>query len=76
MPGDILIIKKRGQKIGLKITKKMRKGYTPFNHTIVINLKNYKDVALLLHDFRDLYNVPIDKAIEEYQRNKKSVWPF
>ena len=75
MAGDILIIKKKGQKIPLKITKRMRAGYAPDNHTIVINLKDYKDVALLLHDLKDLYNVPVDKAISEYQKGK-GTWPF
>jgi len=76
MSGDILIIKKRGQKIKLKITKKMRSGYAPYNHTIVVNLNNFKDVALFLHDLKDLYNVPIDKAIEEYKKENSKLWPF
>lgn len=76
MAGDILIIKKRGQKISLKITQKMRAGYAPDSHAIVINLRDYKDVALLLHDFNDLYGVNVDKAIIEYQKGKSQVWPF
>ena len=76
MPADILIIKRRGKKIHLKITQKMRSGYSPPNHSIVVNLKNYKDVALMFHDLNDLYNVPIDKAIEEYRSGKSKVWPF
>ncbi len=71
-----MIIKKRGRKIQLKITKKMRSGHAPDNHIIVVNLKNFKDVALMLHDLRDLYSVPIDKAIETYQSEKSRVWPF
>jgi len=53
----------------------MRKGYAP-DHHILINLKDYKDVALMLHDLNDLHNVPIDKAIEEYQKGKEKLWPF
>ena len=75
MAGDILIIKKRGQKIGIKITKKMRAGYCP-DGSIVINLKDYKDVALMLHDLNDLYNVPVVKAIEFYKSEKSKTWPF
>jgi len=73
MPADILIIKKRGQKIGIKITKLMRKGYTPDSHTIVVNLKNFRDLALFLHDLEDLYDVPIGKAIELYREDKAKV---
>ena len=75
MAGDILIIKKRGQKKTIKITKKMRAGYSP-DCSIAINLKDYKDVALMLHDLKDLYDVPIDKAISEYQSDKLKGWPF
>ena len=75
MAGDILIIKKKGHKVSLKITQKMRAGYAPDGH-IVINLKDYKDVALMLHDLKDLHSVPIDKAILEYQKGKEKLWPF
>jgi len=75
MAGDILVIKKKHGKTKLKITQAMRKGYAP-DHHIVINLKDYKDVALMLHDLRDLHNVNIDKAIEEYQRGREKLWPF
>ena len=74
MAGDILIVKKRGQKISLKITQRMRSGYAP-DHSIVINLQDFKDVALMLHDLKDLYGVKIDKAILEYQSGK-GTWPF
>ena len=75
MAGDILIIKKKGQKIGIRITQKMRAGYAP-DGSVVINLKDFKDVALMLHDLNDLYNVPIDKAITYYKLGKSKVWPF
>ena len=76
MAGDILIIRKKGQKISLKITKRMRSGYCPDSHTIVINLNDFRDVALFLHDLKDLYNVPIEKSIIEYQKGRSKVWPF
>ena len=56
MAGDLLIIKKRGHKITMKVTKAVKNGYAP-DHKIAINLGDYKDVALLLHDLKDLYNV-------------------
>ena len=75
MAGDILIIKKRGQKVSMRITQKMRAGYAP-DGSIVINLKDFKDVALMLHDLNDLYHVPVEKAILEFQRGKTKIWPF
>lgn len=70
-----MIIKKKHGKSSIKITQAMRKGYAP-DHHIVINLKDYKDVALMFHDLRDLHNVPIDKAITEYEKTKTRLWPF
>ena len=75
MAGDILIVKRKHGKVSLKITKQMRSGYTPDNTAIVINLADYKDVSLFLQDLKDLYNVPIDKAIKYYQ-SEASTWPF
>ncbi len=75
MAGDILIIKTKYGKKELKITKRMRKGYFPDSHTIIINLNDFRDVALLLQDLKDLYNVQIDKAIKHYQSGA-STWPF
>ena len=75
MAGDILIIKKRGQKISIRITKQMRKGYAP-DGSIVININDYKDLALFLHDLSDLYDAPVLKAVEEYLKGKDKGWPF
>ena len=75
MAGDILMIKKRGHKTTMKVTKAVKAGYSP-DHKISINLGDYKDVALMLHDLKDLYNVKIDKAILEYQKGRPKIWPF
>jgi hypothetical protein len=74
MTADFLIFKKRhGKKERVKITKRMKAGYAPACN-IEVNLKDYKDVALFLHDLKFLYNVQIDKAIKEYQKGKGWLW--
>jgi hypothetical protein len=70
MPADLLILKKRGQKFSVKITPQMRNRYSPANCDINVNMQNYKDVALFLQDLEIIWNVPIKRAIEEYQKNK------
>lgn len=75
MAADILIITKKGNKIKLKVKNYLKKGYVP-DHKLVVNLKNYKDVALFLFDLKHIYNVPIDKAIKEYQSEKDNFWAF
>jgi len=76
MTADMLVLKKRGRKVEVKITKRMRKGYSPDSYAIVVNLKNYKDVALFLHDLEDLQDAPIKKAVEEYLKGNQKGWPF
>jgi len=71
-----MIVKRRHGKVKLEITKHMRAGHYPDSHTIVINLKDFKDVALLLQDLKDLYGVPVEKAIIEFQKPKSKTWPF
>ena len=76
MAADILVMKKRGNKVEVKITQQMRKGYAPNSYHIKVNLKNYKDLALFLHDLEDLQGAPIKKAIEEYKKTEDNLWPF
>ena len=54
----------------------MRKGYAPSSYNIVVNLKNYKDIALFFHDLEDLEGAPIKKAVEEYLKGNQKNWPF
>lgn len=70
MPADLLILKKRGQRFSIKITPQMKNRYSPANCEIVVNMQNYKDVALFLQDLESMWSVPIKKAIDEYQKNK------
>jgi len=72
----ILVFKsKRGRK-EYKVTKKMRGSYTPSDCSMTINLGNYQDVALFLHDLEDLYGVKMDKAVRQYLADKSNNWPF
>jgi len=38
-----------------------------------INAENFKEVAIVLSDLSN-YGVPIEKAIKEYKKEKKSNW--
>ena len=71
MPADILILKKRGEKFRVKITDQIKQNkYVPANCDIVVNMKNFKDLSLFLEDLKALWGCPVDKAIEEYQKNQ------
>ncbi len=75
MTADMLIMKKKGHKVEVKVTKWANKSYVP-DHKIIVNLNSYKDVAFFLHDLKCLFNVQIDKAIKEYQSRGDGDWLF
>ena len=54
----------------------MRNGYAPSDFTRIINLDNYKDLALFLHDLNDLCGAPVDKAVKQYKLEQDNGWPF
>ncbi len=54
----------------------MRGGYTPDNCVRVVNFKNFRDLALFLHDLEDLWGAPVSKAVKQYLDDKKDNWPF
>jgi len=76
MSEDILIVKRKGNKMPIKITQRVKNSYCSPNSTRIINFKNYKDLALFFHDLNDLFNAPVDKAIEEYKSGKSKVCFF
>lgn len=71
MPADILILKKRGEKYHVKITEQMKNRYVPARCDIIVNMKDYKDLAQFLEDLRLLWSCPVEKAIEEYKRKQR-----
>lgn len=72
----ILIFKRKGRRTEVRVTQKMRGNYTPDGCTRIVNLKNYKDLALFLLDLETLWSAPVDAAIREYNRNKEEGWAF
>ena len=77
MGADTLIFKRKNGINEVKITSSMRNGMGHENAKIIVNMQSYRDVALFLEDLRSMWNVPIDKSIEEYKKNRgKANWPF
>jgi len=75
---NVLILKKRGQQYRVEIGPRERGRFKPNNCNMEVNMQNFKDVALFLEDLKT-WDVPIDKAIEEYKRKKgenESIFPF
>lgn len=73
---SVLIFKRKGRRTEVKVTKKMRGSYTPDNCVRVVNFKNFKDLALFLHDLEDLWGAPVEKAAKQFLADKKDNWPF
>lgn len=68
--GNILILKKRGQQYRVEIGPRERGRFIPNDCNMEVNMHNFKDFALFLEDLKT-WNVPVDKAIEEYMKNKE-----
>lgn len=70
--GNILILKKRGQQYRYEIRPRVGgSGFAPRNCNMEVDLENYKNVSLFLSDLKSMWGVPMDKAIEEYKKNKE-----
>ena len=77
MTGEYLLIyKRRGKKTEIKITRKTSGAYAPDNCTRVVNLSDYRNLVLFLHDLEDLYSVKVEKAAKQFLADKKDNWPF
>jgi len=76
MTQSILIVKRRGGKTEIKVTKQMRKGYAPTDCVRIVNLNNFRDVCLFLHDLEDLFGAPMEKAARQYLMELQEGWPF
>ncbi len=72
----VLVFKRRGIKEEIKITRKAKSGYVPNDFSAVVNFKDFKNLAIFLHDLNDLWGAPVDKAIQEYNKNKEDGWAF
>jgi hypothetical protein len=77
MPADTLVFKRKNGKSEIKIVPSMMNGQGHENCYIMVNMQSYKDFAQFLSDLKGMWNVPVDKAIEEYKKiSGSSNWPF
>jgi hypothetical protein len=77
MGADTLIFKRKNGRNEVKILSSMRNGGGHENCRIHVNAQNYKDLALFFEDLRTMWSIPVDKAVEEYRKNRASNgWPF
>lgn len=77
MGADTLVFKRKNGKSTIKIVPSMMNGRGHENCSIMVNMSNYKDMAQFFEDLRGMWGCPVDKAIQEYQKNKsENAWPF
>ena len=61
----------------MRVTPKIRKGFVEKDCDRIVNIKNFKDLALWFHDLEDLFGAPVEKALNQFKEDKKSgTWPF
>jgi len=78
MAGEyVLIFKRKGRKEEMRITRKAKAGYIPNDFCAIVNFRDFKNLALFFQDLAQLWNAPVDKAIQEYKKNKEEGdWAF
>lgn len=77
MSGEyVLVYKRKGRREEMKITQKVKSGYISDNFSAIVNFKDFHNLALFFQDLNDLWGAPVDKAIQEYNKNKEKDWAF
>ena len=73
----VLIMKsKHGERMSIKVRKKVTKGFVPDDYQKVCNPHDFKSLALLFEDLELLVGAPIDKAYKEFKNKKEKGFPF
>ena len=67
---DILVAKRKGNKLKLKISKKKRDKYSEPMYRKTLNPKDPNDLALFLSDLRLYFNSAIDNAYKIYKKDE------
>lgn len=74
MKGKILVVKRREDKLKVKVTDEVSRGYTSTDYNNSIQISDYKQLAVLFSDLQVLFNAPIDKAYKELKKKKTPFW--
>ncbi len=72
----LLVYKRKGIREEIKITQKVKSSYIPDDFSAVVNFSDFHNLALFFQDLNDLWGAPVDKAIQEYNKNKEEDWAF
>lgn len=75
MSNEILSVKKKGNVFKAKIFKRTSgKKHGEVIYQNVLDIKDYKALAILFKDWEVQFNAPIEKAVREMKKNKFSYW--
>ena len=74
MTKDILIIKKKKDRLEFVVKKKRYSGYSDADYRNVIDVNDYRQLAFLLEDLKVIFGAPIEKAISEMREKKSPFW--
>jgi len=76
MEDRVLIIKKKNSKMVAKVRRKVKKGYAPDEYNKVVNINDFKSLALLFEDLELIVGAPVEKAYREFKSKKERGFPF
>jgi hypothetical protein len=74
MENNILIVKRKKDRFQFKVKNKKHNLYNDPNYKSVINIKDPKQLAMLLEDLKILFDAPIDKAFVAIRDKNSPFW--
>ncbi len=69
MENNILVVKQKGNKLKLKISRRKKNQYSPPQYQKILNPHDSNDLALLFGDLKINFNSPIEKAFKIFKQD-------
>jgi hypothetical protein len=76
MAEDTLFVRKEksADRVKFKVKQKKHNLYSEPEYKNEINIRDAKQLAMVLDDMKTLFDAPIDKAFMELKKNKSPFW--
>ncbi len=71
--GDILVVKKKGNKLKIKVAMRKRNQYSDPEYSKSLNPKDPTDLALFFADLKIYCNSPIEKAMKIMKKEEEEI---
>jgi len=76
MSKSVLFVKnkRRKRKLEFNVKRKANQGFNESEYKNMVDVTDYKQLAIFLDDLEILFNAPLDKAMKELRNKKSPFW--